>query len=650
MMSDNLHKPYGPLLVALLLLACSNSEKSTPEDVQEAGDTGPPETITADVAGETEAAIDWDSVFYSTDWDDDGQRRVVILHTNDLHSHLNGGGPLVDYSPATLNNDNTLGGFARLATMVEQQRRDLRPGAGLLVVDAGDFSFGTAFASLAKTGSVELHLLDALGYHATTIGNHEMDWGPAGLTQVLKAGIDEGSRISIVASNLVFSEENPDDDALAGLEGDLMHRWRVVTLENGLKVGLFGLLGTGAHKLAPHAEPVTVAPLAQTAMEMVTVLREQEGVDLVVCLSHSGVTEGEIKGEDEQLAQDVDGIDVIVSGHTHTLMPEPAVVNNTVVVQAGHFGLHLGQLVMVETADGFQLESWETAPADDSTPGLPEILDMIAAWEHQLDQTMFAGQDKGYRETVASTPFDLMPVEFSESNLGDLVADAVRWSVSQHAGPVDVAFEANGVIREGISRGQTGAITSGDLVRVLSIGLGPDGQFGYPMLSLYLTPYELKLAAEVICGIAPIFSNSFFLQVSGMRFEYDAEGALFKMVKTVYLGDEVGGYSDTPLDISPDNKTLYKVAVNLYIGQMLSVLKGMTGGGLAIEPKDADGNVVEDLEQFLVDADPEAGGVQELKLWRTLYEYVASFEADPETGLPVVPQRYEHSAGRILGF
>lgn len=639
---------WGALLG--LLVSCSSGGTGSDSDVPLEDvvlDGTAPGLDVADLQEEVAVPIDWDAVFSSTDWQSDGKRRVVILHTNDLHSHLNGGGPLADFSPTVLNNDATYGGFARLATLLEQHRRDLRPDAGLLIVDAGDFSFGTAFASLAKQASVELQAMAAMGYHATTVGNHELDWSPEGLTEVLTEGIELDGDFRVLASNLVFSAEDTADDSLEALMGDQLLPWKVVELENGVKIGMFGLLGVGAHKLAPHAEPVTVTPLAEAAQKMVTLLRDQEGVDLVVALSHSGVTEGDIKGEDEQLAKDVDGIDVVVSGHTHTLLPEPTLINDTIVVQVGSFGLFLGELVLVESEGTFQLESWTARPVDDSIPGWPAMLDMIAGWEAMLDDGILKNQEWGYRATVATTGFDLMAVEFSESNLGDLVADAVRWGVSQYAGPVDVAFEANGVIREGIHQGATGAITTGDIIRVLSIGLGPDGEFSYPMLSLYLTPYELKLAAEVICGIAPIFANSFFLQISGMRFEYEPEGDLFKQVQTIYLGNDIDGYATESLDLSPENKTLYHVAVNLYIGQMLSVLKGMTGGALAIEPKDADGNVVEDLEKFLVDLDPDTAGMQELKLWRTLYEYLSSLEKGPGADVPAIPGRYETVSDRI---
>ncbi|HOI09931.1 MAG TPA: 5'-nucleotidase, partial [Myxococcota bacterium] len=197
----------------------------------------------------------------------------------------------------------------------------------------------------------------------------------------------------------------------------------------------------------------------------------------------------------------------------------------------------------------------------------------MAAAEADLDDAMFAGMDYGYQTPIATTGFDLMPVEFAESGLGDLVADAVRWATTQHdpEGPVQVVFEANGVIRDGIRKGRTGVVRAGDLVQILPLGLGPDHDLGYPMLAFYLTPAEIKSGLEVIVGLAPVVADSFFLQVSGLKFEYDPNGGLLDMVKTAWLGDEVDGWDATPLDLASTTQ-LIRCAANLYIAQMLGVV------------------------------------------------------------------------------
>jgi 5'-nucleotidase len=111
----------------------------------------------------------------------DGKMAFTILHTNDLHSNLIGMAPSSDYTPFTLNDDATRGGFARLATLIasrREARKDLGP---VLVLDGGDYSMGTAFAGAIRETGAELQLLSRMGCDATTFGNHEFDLGPDGL-------------------------------------------------------------------------------------------------------------------------------------------------------------------------------------------------------------------------------------------------------------------------------------------------------------------------------------------------------------------------------------------------------------------------------------------------------------------------------------
>jgi 5'-nucleotidase len=144
----------------------------------------------------------------------------TILHTNDIHSNLIGMGPASDYTPFTLNDDLTRGGFARLAALIAA-RRDARKDRGpVLILDGGDYSMGTAFgAAIRKTGA-ELHLLSAMGYDAVTFGNHEFDLGPDGLAASLDAATKAGRIPAVVASNTDFSNADPSLSELQRLECD----------------------------------------------------------------------------------------------------------------------------------------------------------------------------------------------------------------------------------------------------------------------------------------------------------------------------------------------------------------------------------------------------------------------------------------------
>ena len=113
----------------------------------------------------------------------DGRKTFTVLHTNDMHSAFIGMGPAADYTPFTLNDDKTRGGFARLAGLIAK-RKQARAGQGpVLVLDAGDYSMGTAFGAATREIGGELRLMSMMGYDATTFGNHEFDLGPDGLAK-----------------------------------------------------------------------------------------------------------------------------------------------------------------------------------------------------------------------------------------------------------------------------------------------------------------------------------------------------------------------------------------------------------------------------------------------------------------------------------
>jgi hypothetical protein len=130
-----------------------------------------------------------------------GKKTFTILHTNDLHSNLIGPSPASDYSPFTLNDDQTRGGFARLATLIAR-RKAARKGLGpVLILDAGDYSMGTAFAAAIRETAGELQLMHRMGYDATTFGNHDFDLGPDGTAQSIAVAAKAGRLPAVVAAN-----------------------------------------------------------------------------------------------------------------------------------------------------------------------------------------------------------------------------------------------------------------------------------------------------------------------------------------------------------------------------------------------------------------------------------------------------------------
>jgi 5'-nucleotidase / UDP-sugar diphosphatase len=579
-------------------------------------------------------------------------REITILHTNDIHSHLLGQGAERDYSPLTTGADGTKGGIARLAALVAKERAENESARNsVLYFDAGDFTMGTVYETIAPSVASELRLLESMGCDATTFGNHEFDWGPVATALIVNAA---GGRVPIVATNLVFDASDPGDDALEAMAtAGFIKPWIIKTLPNKLRVGIIGLMGRNAAFVVPQAAPVTFRDPVVAATEAVTALKAK-GVDVIVCLSHSGVSTIAAASEDEILARLVPGIDVIVSGHTHTLLAQPIVVSHlgterkTLIVQAGEYGKYLGVLnLRVFNTKPMEMERYRAIPVDDTTRGDSRVNDEITVY---TGLASLAIQPLSATAVVAETAFPVGRATFAEFPLGNLVTDAIRATTSavEVAGgraPVDFAFESSTQIRDAILPGKTGVIQVGDAFRAFPLGIGPDKLPGWPLLAFFVTAGEVKQVLEVTASLAPLVGEDFFLQVSGLRFTYDPSRAPFNRVVSIDKGDEIQGYA--AFDFSAANTALYKVSANLFLSSFIGRLGVLSSGALNIVPKNAAGSPVADLTKLIVDRNPATAALEELKEWQALLGYLGRFPDSNGNGIPDMPLLYAGPLGRI---
>jgi len=248
---------------------------------------------------------------------------VTILHTNDVHSRI-------DPFPEDGGRHAGLGGAARRATLIRRIRAE---NPRTLLLDAGDVFQGTPYFNLFR-GEVDFKVMTALGYDAMTIGNHDFDAGIDGLVEALAH-----ARHELVSANY--------DVAGTPLAGRV-RPWIVRDL-GPARVGIFGL-GVKLAGLVSESQcrGVVYGPPAEAARRAARLLREQERCDLVVCLSHLGHEgyAGEIG--DQEIAAEVEGIDLIVGGHSHTFLDRPVRVSrrerDTLIFQVGWGGIHLGRV------------------------------------------------------------------------------------------------------------------------------------------------------------------------------------------------------------------------------------------------------------------------------------------------------------------
>ena len=570
--------------------------------------------------------------------------KLLILHTNDLHSYLMGHGPEADYSPLATGNDTTVGGFARLATAIGRERA-AAGSAPVLLLDAGDFMMGTPFEALGLSASVELVEMGAMGYDAITLGNHEFDWQPRGLAGIIGAAAQRGFSVPILATNLQYDSISQADDDLQRLESiGVIQRRLIRRLPNGLRVGIFGMMGKGAAQVATSA-PVTFADQLVTARATVDQLRNADSVDIVILLSHAGI-DASGKGEDATLAAALTadgkkGIDVIVSGHTHVALAQPVKVGNTIIVQAGEYGGNLGRLELqfdAGSAAPVSVVDYRLVKIDDSIPGDPATQSRIDGYINAIDALI---APLTYRTTVSTTTFDTTHTPFSETAVGDLVTDAWRTVVSALDGPVDIAIATNGEIRTQLRKGTTGNIWFADAFRILPLGIGPDLRPGYPLVTIYLTGKDLKGGMEVGAAAVDVFlSDETFLQVSGGTVvTYSPAAPPFRRVTSIKV-------ANVEVDLA-DTTKCYKVVSSLFLAGLMSQVGALTGGAVSVTPKQPDCKTpVIDPTSRIVRYPPNASPSSEMKGWLALVQYLSGLRN--ASGALAVPAVYASPQGRIV--
>ncbi len=590
-----------------------------------------------------------------------GELYFTIMHTNDEHSSLVPRGPAVDYHPDY--RDPTVGGIARVATAVERIREEKKAeGEPVLLFSGGDFIGGAPYAWLTLEGlTPEINLMRYMGYDAVVIGNHEFDYGPDNLADYLKkAGFPRANRyIGVLGSNINPPSDHPLTEV--GIE-----ETRILELDNGLRVGLFGLIGKDAISVATNTGDVEFSEQHETARRLVGELQE-EGVDVIVLLSHSGVE------EEKDLAREVPGIDVIVGGHCHTALYEPEKQGDTIIVQSGALLSYLGvvELAFDPETKEVRVRNGETGrpflvKIDDEIPAHPVISSALEYYTDRLNavvERVTAGHFSDVFAPIAYSPHEVpRHPRMAEAPFGNYLTDAMRLIAEEVTGKrVDFAFQANGNIRGGIIPGRMeqteGLISFYDLAKLSSLGMGPDGEPGYPLASVYLTGEEVRRVLEVSAFLSEYMGDTYFLQTSGLRYEYVPERALLLTVPIIdlpvpttravvsaerYTGQ--GRQTNRDEDYEPlerGDETLYHMVTDLYLLTFLPMV-GELLPQLELIIKDEQGRPVEDIQETVITLE---GG--ELKTWQALVEYAAS-HPENERGFSGIPIYYSSTAGRIV--
>jgi len=585
----------------------------------------------------------------------EGKQVFTILHVNDTHSNVIGAGPSSDYTPMSLNDDATKGGFSRIAALVAQRRQEMGQLGSVLVLDCGDFSMGTAVGAATRELGAELQLLARMGFEATTLGNHDFDFGPDGLGSAIGKAAAAGLVPPIIASNIDVSANEPRLAALKQLVRDQVIRPYMVLERGGLRFGILGLIGYDAYKYTTNPGGVVFPDPIESAKKTANLLRDQESVDVVIALSHGGVMKGEdgqYTGEDVNLLQVVREIDIVIGGHTHTALAQPLLVAGRPVVQAGRYGENLGELTASLSGGRVKVESYRLIPVVDTVRGDRIVQQEVDRFSKESSQIVFASRGYSINQPLVVISED-WPMDYSDLESGiplaNLVTDAFRKAVG-----ADIAFTANGSIRAGLTRGIFGIQTVYDVFSLAPLGAGIiDPTAGSAMVKVYFSGCELKSLLEFFLIDDPHVPGQYFPRVSGMRFYYDPSRPKFNQITAIELGDLDNGYR--PIDTSENATKLYSFTCSLYVGLIIAVLPKLSKGTVKLVPKKADGTPIKSRTDAIADPRESTGShiplpngsmeneatvtnaaQKEVKEWQTVMDYLVSLPNKNADGISIL--------------
>lgn len=467
---------------------------------------------------------------------DDQNWTLTVMHTNDTHAHL----------------DNA----ARRAAKVKEVRSQTQNN---ILLDAGDVFSGDLYFT-KWNGLADLKLMNMMGYDAMTFGNHEFDKGPGVLADFLGgngAAVDPGNKhkfeapaFPIVSSNVDVSKEPKlnrfaqKPAVLKAGEPKETGIYPYILLDvNGEKVAVFGLTTEDTSYTSSPGANIAFNDAYQTAEKTVKDIKEKEKVNKIIALTHIGYS------RDLELAKKVQGIDLIIGGHTHTLVDRLEVVPNqepTIVAQAKDYGQFLGRVDVAFDEDGI-VQTGKSGSRliaiDENTAEDKDAKGILDGFKNEIEdlKTEVVG--------IADVPLDgtREHVRSKETNLGNFIADGMLRKAKQ-AGGADIAITNGGGIRSGIDKGP---VTLGEVLTVMP--------FGNTLYAADLTGAQIKEALEH--GVSQVEEGGgAFPHVAGLTYTFTLNKPKGERILDVNLADEKG--KSRPLNL----KKTYRVATNNFMG------------------------------------------------------------------------------------
>lgn len=511
------------VLLSILIAGCGNDENQTSNENDEQNEN-------VEEQNDTENNTDNN--------EENGEEfSLNIFHTNDLHSHTET--------------------FPQLITTLDEAKEEYGDG---LLLDGGDVFSGTLYFNEFR-GQDVMEFMNVMEYDAFVPGNHEFDLGDEDEGHPELVEFIQGATFPTLGTNIDFS----GDQGLGSLveegisreaEGGTIYDGIVVEHE-GEEIGIFGLLTEDTPNISSTMD-VELTDYVEAAQDMVDQF-EAEGINKIIALTHLGYDSHPDTGSDLHLAEQVDGIDVIIGGHSHTAVETPTIVTEnaegeevdpTLVAQAGDYGRYLGVVNVTFDENGVITDSGgELLATEDRDPD-PDAEDMLAPYTADIEELQ---QEEAGSTVVNELPHpnfddgDSESIRGTETALGNLIADAQLEAALTADGDTIMAVQNGGGIRAPISEGD---VTVGELIEVQP--------FGNRLTLLELTGEELIEAFEISISNAPGESGGFLQVSSGTRLTYNSDEEPGERVISLEVeidGDYVAIEEDEYYTIATNNFT-----------------------------------------------------------------------------------------------
>ncbi|MGO9136477.1 MAG: bifunctional metallophosphatase/5'-nucleotidase [Syntrophales bacterium] len=409
---------------------------------------------------------------------------LTILHVNDTH------GRILPYIEESSGEKQMVGGAAYLARMIEEERS--KNPDGILLLSAGDMFQGTPVSNLFKGRSVT-DVMNYLKFDAMAIGNHEFDWGMGALLHI------------VASSRFPYLSANIKDERGGYLPGVKPY---IIVERKKVKIAIIGITTPEVPRItAPGRFKHMTVDRPEDILPGLIKKAKDEGAGIIIVLSHLGID------ADKDVAQRIAGINVIVGGHSHTALENPVLVGNTIIVQAGAYGLYLGVLKLrIDPDTGKIIRHTEENELEKVLAGKDRPYDKELA---RIIHSYYGRIEKEYSKVVGETSVPLVRYHQRESNIGNFICDTIRKKTG-----TDMAFINSGAIRNNIPKGK---ITLEQVFTLLP--------FDNNLVTMKLTGKKISQILEQNAKL-----EHGILQVSGMEIRYDLSEPAGSRVREVYVG------------------------------------------------------------------------------------------------------------------